>query len=52
MRYTRVIQRRTDTYGLLTEEKPPVLERYQNQKIRKQNDSKQFSGSDYKSFTG
>lgn len=35
MRYTRVMQRRTDTYGLLTEERPPVLERYQNQKNTK-----------------
>lgn len=29
MRYTRTVQRRADTYGMLTEEKPPVLERYQ-----------------------
>ena len=33
MRYTRTMQRRADTYGLLTEENPPVLGRYQ--KIQK-----------------
>lgn len=29
MRYTRAVQRRADTYGLLIEERPPILERYQ-----------------------
>ena len=28
MRYTRAVQR-ADTYGLLIEERPPILERYQ-----------------------